>query len=111
MAKAMDKPTSSGGIPARRSAAYLLDRIIGDGKLLAELISDGALDRLDPPDRARAQRLATEVLRGLDRADKLISRHVKKPPPLPIRNLLRLGAVELAQGAAAHRRNARAPSR
>ena len=90
------------GIPARRSAAYLLDRILGDGKLMSELLAAGALDRLEAPDRARAQRLAGDVLRNLDRADKLISRHAKKVPPLPIRNLLRLGALELAQGAAAH---------
>lgn len=90
------------GIPARRSAAYLLDRILGDGKLMSELLAAGALERLDPPDRARAQRLASDVLRNLDRADKLIARHAKKAPPLPVRNVLRLGALELAQGAAAH---------
>lgn len=98
----MEKTPDLSGIPARRSAAFLLDQILGEGKLMGELVSDGALDRLSPPERARAQRLATEVLRGLDRADKLISRHAKKAPPLPIRNLLRLGAVELAQGVAAH---------
>ncbi|MEP4196523.1 MAG: RsmB/NOP family class I SAM-dependent RNA methyltransferase [Aliishimia sp.] len=98
----MEKPSDFSGIPARRSAAYLLDRILGDGKLMQELIGEGALDRLSPPDRARAQRLATEVLRGMDRADKLLSRHVKKAPPLPIRNILRIGAVELSQGVAAH---------
>jgi len=56
------------GIPARRSAAFLLDRVIGDGKLMSELIAGGALDRLTPPEKARAQRLANDVLRGLDRA-------------------------------------------
>lgn len=93
---------TTSGIPARRSAAFLLDRVIGDGKLMSELIGGGALDRLDGPDRARAQRLANDVLRNLDRADKLISRHAKKAPPLPIHNLLRLGALELAEGTAAH---------
>ena len=90
------------GIPARRSAAFVLQRILEDGKLMSELTADGVFERLDPPDRARAQRLAQEVLRNMDRADALILRHVPKAPPLPIRNLLRLGAVELAGGAAAH---------
>ncbi len=90
------------GIPARRSAAYLLDRIQQDGKLLPELIGAGALDRLEPADRARAQRLAGDVLRHLDRADGLLNKHLQKAPPLPILNLLRLGVVELSQGAAAH---------
>ena len=51
------------GTPARRSAIYLLDQIMGEGKLMSEVIGAGALDRLDPADRARAQRLATETLR------------------------------------------------
>ena len=41
------------GIPARRSAIYLLDQIMGEGKLMSEGIGAGALDRLDPADRAR----------------------------------------------------------
>jgi len=90
------------GIPARRSAIYLLDQIIGEGKLMAELLGAGALDRLDPGDRARAQRLATETLRGLERADRLLQKNLQKYPPLTVRNALRVGAVELAQGAAAH---------
>ena len=68
--------------------------------MLSELTP--SLDRLDPPDRARAQRLATETLRGLERADRLLSRHLKKNPALHVRNVLRLAAVELAQGGDAH---------
>ena len=93
---------SQSGIPARRTAAFLLDRVIGDGKLMSELVASGALDRLDSPDKARAQRLAMTVLRNLERADRLIGKHVPKPPPLPIRNLLRLGVIELRDGSGAH---------
>ena len=46
------KPQS--GVPARRSAIWLLDQIQDDGRLMAELIGAGQLDRLDAPDRARA---------------------------------------------------------
>ncbi len=87
---------------ARRSAVYLLDQILGEGRLMSELSGAGVLDRLDPPDRARAQRLANETLRGLERADRLLKPHLRKTPALHIRNILRLGAVELAQGGDAH---------
>ncbi|MFK7940104.1 MAG: RsmB/NOP family class I SAM-dependent RNA methyltransferase [Roseovarius sp.] len=87
---------------ARRAAGYLLDQIIGEGRLMSELIATGALDRLPPEDRARAQRLATDTLRGLERADRQLSRHLRKPPPLSVHNLLRIGTVELCQGGDAH---------
>ena len=90
------------GLPARRSAVFLLDQIIGEGKLMPELIGAGVLDRLDPADRARAQRLATETLRGMERADRILQRHLQKYPPLTVRNALRVGTIELCQGEAAH---------
>lgn len=93
---------SDTGVQARRSAIYLLDQILGEGRLMSELLASGALDRLDPQDRARAQRLATQTLRGLERADRLLQKHLRKYPPLTIRNTLRLGTVELCQGEAAH---------
>ena len=98
----MTDPKGNKGIPARRSAIYLLDQIIGEGKLMAELLGAGALDRLDPADRARAQRLANETLRGLERADRLLHKNLQKYPDLTVRNALRIGTVELARGAAAH---------
>jgi len=90
------------GTAARRSAIYLLDQVLGEGRLLPECLSAGALDKLPPDDRARAQRLATETLRGLERADRLLQKHLRKYPPLTVRNALRLGTVELCNGAAAH---------
>ncbi|MEO9782271.1 MAG: transcription antitermination factor NusB [Sedimentitalea sp.] len=90
------------GLNARRSAVYLLDQVLGEGRLMAECLSAGALDRLAPEDRARAQRLALETLRGLERADRLLQKHLRKNPPLMVRNALRLGTVELCRGEAAH---------
>ncbi|SDC66682.1 RsmB/NOP family class I SAM-dependent RNA methyltransferase [Ruegeria marina] len=87
---------------ARQSAIYLLDQVLGEGRLLSECLSAGALDRLPPDDRARAQRLALETLRGLERADRLLKPHLQKAPPLTVRNALRLGTVELSHGEAAH---------
>lgn len=90
------------GLSARRSAVHLLDQVLGENRLMAECLSAGALDHLPADDRARAQRLALETLRGLERADRLLQKHLRKPPALHIRNALRLGTVELCHGAAAH---------
>ena len=86
----------------RRSAVFLLDQVLGEGRLMSDLVASGKLDRLSPPDRARAQRLANDTLRGLDRADRLLSRQLRKPPALHVRNILRLGTVELCMGGDAH---------
>jgi len=98
----MSDAGTAAGIPARRSAIYLLDQVLGEGRLLSECLGAGVLDQLPSDDRARAQRLATETLRGLERADRLLKKHLRKPPPLLVRNALRLGTVELCQGEAAH---------
>ena len=86
----------------RASAVYLLDQVLGQQKLMSELLGAGALERQSSAERARAQRLATDTLRWLERADKILTRHLRKPPPLHVRNILRLGTVELCQGQAAH---------
>lgn len=93
---------SDTGVQARRSAVYLLDMILGEERLMSELLSAGALDKLPPDDRARAQRLAMDTLRGMERADRLLQKHLSKYPPLTVRNALRVGTVELCQGGAAH---------
>ncbi|MGR3761508.1 RsmB/NOP family class I SAM-dependent RNA methyltransferase [Roseobacteraceae bacterium NS-SX3] len=87
---------------ARRTAVHLLDQVLGEGRLLAECYATGALERLAPQDRARAQRLAVETLRGLERADRILKKHLKKTPALTVMNALRLGTVELCAGGAAH---------
>lgn len=94
---------SQTGLPARRAAHHLLEQIIGEGRLMAELIGGGALDHLPNDDRARAQRLATDALRGLDRADRMLKPYFKKAaPPEYVMNALRLGVIELTGGEAAH---------
>lgn len=93
---------SDSATAARRSAIYLLDQILGEGRLLPECLAAGALDRLGPEDRARAQRLTVETLRGLERADRLLDNHLRQTPALTVHNALRLGAVELCNGEAAH---------
>ncbi|WP_172300444.1 RsmB/NOP family class I SAM-dependent RNA methyltransferase [Pseudoruegeria sp. HB172150] len=90
------------GLAPRRSALWLIGRVTEDGKLLSELLP-GAVERLAPEDRARAQRLAIETLRWMDRADRLLGPHLRRKPKPAAMNALRMAVVEMAvDGAAAH---------
>ncbi len=93
---------SKTGLPPRRAAHYLLEQITQEGRLMSELLGGGALDHLAPDDRARAQRLATDALRGMDRADRMLKPYLKKAPPLFVQNAMRLGLIELIGGEAAY---------
>ncbi|MBR9650188.1 RsmB/NOP family class I SAM-dependent RNA methyltransferase [Thalassovita aquimarina] len=87
---------------ARSAALTLLNRVLDEDRLMSELLGQGVLQGLDPADRARAQRLALDTMRGLERADRLLQKHLRKNPPLYVRNVLRLATVELCQGGDAH---------
>ncbi|MFV2053766.1 RsmB/NOP family class I SAM-dependent RNA methyltransferase [Aliiroseovarius sp. YM-037] len=95
---------SQQGVAPRLAAARMLDSVLEDGRLLAELEGDkGPLARLDPADAARARRLAAETLRWMDRIDRLLGRYVRKMPPVTVMNVLRLSVLELCHhGEAAH---------
>lgn len=86
------------GVAARAAAVAILDGILGEGRMLDEVQDLG----LPPADRARALRLAAEVLRHLEPVDRVLDRHLRKSPPLTVRNVLRLAVLERAQGAPAH---------
>ena len=93
----------TGALTARHGALALLNAVLGDGAMLSTLLADpGPLTGLPGPERARAQRLALAVLRQLDPADRALAPHLRRAPPLAIRNILRLAMVELAGGAAPH---------
>lgn len=97
-----ETPPSS-GLHARRAAVHLLRGVLEDKEPLSILLGSGVLDRLEPSDRARAQRLATTTLRELGRADVVISQFVEKTPPEVALNILRLAVVELCvEGEAPH---------
>ncbi|WP_428544221.1 RsmB/NOP family class I SAM-dependent RNA methyltransferase [Profundibacter sp.] len=94
---------SQPGLNPRRAAVRLLDGVLGKGALLPELLVTGALDRLDPSEKARAQRLVMETLRWMDRADRMLGPFLQRKPDLMVHNVLRLSVVELCvDGAAAH---------
>ncbi|MFN4192694.1 MAG: RsmB/NOP family class I SAM-dependent RNA methyltransferase [Tabrizicola sp.] len=86
------------GIAARATAVAILDGVLGEGRML----SDFSGDHLAPADRARALRLAETTLRHLEGADRLLDRHLRRAPPLSVRNTLRLAVAERSQGAPAH---------
>lgn len=89
------------GLAARRVAVRILWGVLEEHKQLSDLTGD--LDALEPADRARAQRLATETLRHLGRCDALLDPHMKKRPPVAALNVLRLAVLELCHDkAAAH---------
>lgn len=89
------------GVQARRVAVRLLDEVLAGGRALSEL--DAVYGQMPPAEKARAQRLATTTLRQLGRADAVLAPFLRKPPPIYVKNLLRLATVELChEGAAAH---------
>ncbi|MGY3438607.1 MULTISPECIES: RsmB/NOP family class I SAM-dependent RNA methyltransferase [unclassified Marinovum] len=87
---------------ARAGALWLLGQVLEEGRLLSELTGAPQHQRLEPAERARAQRLAVETLRGLERADRVLKPFLRKMPPMAVRNVLRLATVELCQGGDAH---------
>ncbi len=89
------------GLTARRAVLVLLGGVLEKGLSLAEQ-GDAPLAGLSPGDRARAQRLASAVLRQAEPIDRMLGAHLHKEPPLAALNILRLAVTELAEGGAAH---------
>lgn len=92
------------GLAARMAAVGLLGAVLGEGRLMAQVLADpqGPLVSLPPGDRARAQRLALAVLRHVEPADHVLAPHLRKSPPRLVRDAMRLAVVEIALGGAAH---------
>lgn len=86
--------------PARVAAVDLLDHVLDQGRMLSDATK--ILQPLAPADRAAAQRLSATVLRSLDAADSILSKHLQRKPLGRAMNILRLGTIELAMGGAAH---------
>lgn len=89
----------AGDKSARGAAVALLNAVLGDGAMLSQLMTP---EGMTPGERARAERLAHDVLRNLDRADRVLKPLLRKAPPLPVLNILRLAVVERSQGGAAY---------
>ena len=91
------------GRSARSAAVMILDEVLGQGTPLSQII-DGSefLASLPAPDRARAQRLAVQVIRQLEPIERVLEPRLRKSPPLHIMNILRLAVWERVSGAPAH---------
>ena len=73
--------TKTQTLNARIVAVQLLSKITLDGKLMAELTKLPDFKALPAADRARAQRLALDPLRGLERIDRILDKFMSKKPP------------------------------
>jgi len=71
----------------RQAALSMLNQVLNEERLLSESAAQRALEGLDGASKARAMRLANETLRNLERADKLLKSHLRKPPAPYVMNL------------------------
>ncbi|MEX5727694.1 16S rRNA (cytosine967-C5)-methyltransferase [Rhodovulum iodosum] len=89
---------------AREAALALVRGVLEEHRLMSEMTGpEGPLAALEPAEAARAQRLAASTLRHTGRADVVLKPLMRKPPPPPVRAILRFATVEMLQeGAAPH---------
>jgi 16S rRNA (cytosine967-C5)-methyltransferase len=104
MADAQAEQASRAGLAARAAALAILSSVMEDGQTMAQVLANpnGPLKSVGAQDRARAQRLALQVIRLLEPVDRLLEPHLRKSPPLAVMNILRLAVTELHDGTAAH---------
>ena len=79
--------------PTRESAFDLLTAVLEKHRPLEEALD--ALPKQDARDRAAAHRLAAAVLRRMGTLDAVLEPFLRKEPPEPVRNVLRIGAAGL----------------
>lgn len=79
--------------PTRESAFDLLTAVLERHRPLEEALD--ALPAQEPRDRAAAHRLAATVLRRMGTLDAVLEPFLRKAPPEPVRNILRIGAAGL----------------
>ncbi|MCO6384457.1 RsmB/NOP family class I SAM-dependent RNA methyltransferase [Oceanicola sp. 502str15] len=85
---------------ARELALSFIKGVLAQRIMMQDLV---AATQAPPEVIARAQRLANATLRKIGPADAALKPYLKKAPPAPVRDVLRLATVELlALGEAAH---------
>ncbi len=91
--QALDKSRGKMVRDGARSGALRLLGAVEAGATLDEAAAQ--VERLPPAERARARRLALEVLRRMDRADQLLAPMLARPPRPEIMRILRLATIEM----------------
>ena len=89
---------SAGAPPARRAAATLLAAVLERRRPLEEALEAlpaSEAGGLAPRDRAAAHRIAAMVLRRAGSLDAVLEPYLRREPPPPVRDALRIGAAEL----------------
>ena len=86
------------GIAERAAALDHLLRVFRDKQMLADDSRGRAGQNLDPAEKAAAKRLAHSVLRHSDSLDEILSRYLKRKPPLKIHLILKIVAAEILLG-------------
>jgi 16S rRNA (cytosine967-C5)-methyltransferase len=79
--------------PTREAAFALLTAVLGRRRTLEEALN--ALPPMDARDRAAGHRLAAAVLRRSGTLDAVLEPLMRKAPPDPVRQVLRIGAASL----------------
>jgi 16S rRNA (cytosine967-C5)-methyltransferase len=85
--------TPTGGDPTREAAFALLTAVLERHRTLEDALN--ALPPMEPRDRAAGHRLAATVLRRTGTLDAVLEPLMRKAPPDPVRNVLRIGAAGL----------------
>ena len=87
------KPTDA-ALAARSAALKLLGAALGGRGGLEAALADPGMARLAPQDRAFARALAMARLRRLGPIDRALDGKLKREPPAPVRDLMRLGLAQ-----------------
>ncbi len=87
-------PSPQIGLAARSAALKLLRAALSGRGGLEGALSDAGLMRLSPQDRAFARALAMVALRRLGPIDRALDARLKREPPEPVHDLLRLGLAQ-----------------
>ncbi len=86
--------TAPAPLVARAAALTLLEAALARRGGLDEALSAGRYLRLSPLDRGFARALVMAVLRHLGPIDRALDGKLKREPPAPARNLMRLGLAQ-----------------
>ena len=90
-----DDRSPDGELAARAHALALVEAALSRRAGIDEAAASPGAHALEPRQRAFARAIALIVLRRLAALDRVLDARLQKPPPEPVKNLLRLGAAQL----------------